>query len=537
VYLDQAELLCRGDGPVTAPHDPHNETQPNVFWLWIAVLGLAGLLFVATANRGIQWQDSGWQQWRVTTGSIWHPAGLALYHPLHFYLARFLVRLNFCEPAFAVTLLSSLSAAVALANVSVIVSVLTRSVSCAVVATIALGLSHTFWQHATHTETYALGVALLSGEWLCLTLYARRDQWRYLPLVALFNGLGIANHLLAALAAPVNVLVIVWAARKGRDARMLVLAAVAWVAGASLYGVFVVSEAIESGDLIAALTSALFGRYSEQVLNTSLDWRGLGLAVGYVVYNLPGLTIPLAVLGILRPSGTGLLLRRVLVAELLVYLVFVMRYSIADQYTFFTPVYAILAILGGLGLSSVQRLQSRRWRRAITTAAAVTACWTPIVYYATAMVLRDRGALSGLVGNRPYRDGYHSFFVPWGVGEDHAERLNRDLFTLVGEDGFVVLGAAMARFAIEYERFRGRGPQRLESVPLKDLKARHSEAEMRGLLASIMRARRVVVQAPYDRDHPAELVPGAVWERFGDLYVLRCLPEASSGSELEHPDE
>lgn len=221
------------------------------------------------------------------------------------------------------------------------------------------------------------------------------------------------------------------------------------------------------------------------------------------------------------------MIRRVLVAELLIYLAFVIRYSIPDQYTYFTPVYAMLAILSGLGLAHARRWPPSRWRRATTAAAVVTACWTPVVYSTTATVLRRLGAFHRLVGNQPYRDGYGSFFLPWGVGDRHVRTFNRDLYRLAGENGYVVLGVTMARFAIDYDRHFGRAPAGLEYAVTRTLLRRYSSREIRELLSKLRDANRVVVQAPYDRDDPVELVPGAVWEREGDLYVLRSLPPAA----------
>ena len=137
--------------------------------LWLLVFVAALALYVLTANRGVQWQDSGWQQYRIVTGQIGHPYGLALTHPLQFLLGWLAIRaLPMLEPAFAITLVSALAGAVAVAGVAALVRLLTGRVGPAVLAAVALLFAHTFWRHATITESYTIVAALLTLEWLCI---------------------------------------------------------------------------------------------------------------------------------------------------------------------------------------------------------------------------------------------------------------------------------------------------------------------------------------------------------------------------------
>ena len=53
------------------------------------VAGIAALvLYAATGARDVEWQDPGIHQYRVLTGRLEHPLGLALSHPLHFWAGR-----------------------------------------------------------------------------------------------------------------------------------------------------------------------------------------------------------------------------------------------------------------------------------------------------------------------------------------------------------------------------------------------------------------------------------------------------------------
>ena len=57
-------------------------TTTGAFRGWITLFALFFVLFAATANRGAQWQDSGFHILRVVTGQSLNPLGLALSHPL-----------------------------------------------------------------------------------------------------------------------------------------------------------------------------------------------------------------------------------------------------------------------------------------------------------------------------------------------------------------------------------------------------------------------------------------------------------------------
>ena len=149
-----------------------SETDQRIWRGWLVAFALAAALYAATANRGAQWQDSGYHILRVVTHESLNPLGLALSHPLHHWLGRAVVSAGVFEPAFAITLLSALAAAVTVANVYGCVKTLTRHTLASALAAASLLFAHTFWQLATVVESYTLTAALLSGEIWCLCAYA-----------------------------------------------------------------------------------------------------------------------------------------------------------------------------------------------------------------------------------------------------------------------------------------------------------------------------------------------------------------------------
>lgn len=176
---------------------------------WLIAFVAALVLYAATANRGAQWQDSGVQQLRIVSSQIDNPHGLALSHPVQFWLGRAAIRTPGIAPAFAITLMSSLAGAIAVANLAATINLLTRNALATVISVTALALSHTFWQHATHTESYTIFAMFLTGEWLCLAAFARFGKTRYLLLAALLSGLGLGAHMMAILTVPMNVAVFI----------------------------------------------------------------------------------------------------------------------------------------------------------------------------------------------------------------------------------------------------------------------------------------------------------------------------------------
>ncbi|RMF73420.1 MAG: DUF2723 domain-containing protein [Planctomycetota bacterium] len=517
----------------TSRRQPAQETLSRAVFpprVWLIAFSTALALYVATAGRTVQWQDSGWQQWRIVSGEITHTAGLALTHPLQYYLGRFSLRLlPFLEPAHAITLVSALAGAIAVANLAALAWMLTRRASATFVCAASFGLAHTVWQFATHTESYALVNALLTAEWLGLLMFARGNRPAWLLLTFAANGLGVANHPLALLATPMDVAVLAITVTRRRATAALALAACAvWLLGASPYWTLIVQQAAHSGDVAATLHSALFGKYASAVLNTGFAPKDLALSAAFVVYNFPNLALPLAAVGLVlirRMPATPAMLRIVWWTELALYALFVLRYSIPDRYTFFGPAYALLALFAGVGLH-ILLSGSLPLRRPLAIATMLTAIWNPLVYAAAARTLESRNALSELVGNKPYRNGYRTFLIPWGVGDDSAARAVRDTLAAAGENGVVLLQPNMIKHAFLYERALGRVPPAVTYIWVgRDGldPDRHAQA------LAAWRAGRPIVLIPEDRDRPIAPLPGARWERRGDVYVAVAATPASSG--------
>lgn len=504
---------------------------PSAIRAWLLVFLATVLLYALTANRTVQWQDSGWQQLRIYSDRIDHPFGLALVHPVQFHLGRLAMRILPVEPALAITLVSSCAAAIAVANLFVLGWRLTNRVDCAALPAAMLALSHTFWQHATHTESYAITSALLTTEWLVLRAFSATGRPAWLVGLFLVNGLGVANHLLSGLATPVNGLVLLAAVRQRRAPAWALSACVAaWLVGSLPYSYLVAARWVETGELLATVKSALVGEFSDGVLSTRLSAFWAAFNAGIVALNFPNPMLPLAAYG-LWASRRWLTveLRRVWTAELIIFGVFVFRYGVLDQYLFFFPVYLLATIFAGLGLADALQRLSDRARRFLLTAALALTVTTPAVYGVAYWVAKRGDLLASRMPQRPYRDGYRAFILPWGIGERHADQLNAAAFELAGSDGLVFIVDGMARFALRYHQLRGRGSEDVTLLVSAPPSQPENVARQLELLRMTRLQGRPVVLIPRDRRRPEPAVPGATWQPTGELYVLE-LDEAESSA-------
>lgn len=504
---------------------PLTATRLRFSWgVWWALFFSGVLLYGLTANRGVQWQDSGLHILRVVEKQVQHPLGLALAHPLHHGLARAMAWPGLFEPSYAVTLLSALAGALCLANVYGAVVTLTDRHLAGVFAAVSLGLANTFWQLSTLAETYTLCAALLAAEIWCLAGFVRTSRNPWLYGMALFNGLGIANHMLASLTTPVIVVVAMTRLlRRRHPGGAALTAAGLWLLGTAPYTLLILRTWADTGDFFGTVHSALFGEYAGDVLNPGPSRHQLLMTLAFPLYNFPNLLLPAALYGLVRwrVAGVPRASARALQAGLLIHLLFVMRYSIVDQQTFFLPTYVILAIFGGIGAAVVIAWKNHRSSQSLGILAAVLLVLTPVLYALAPVVARGARVLESTVGLRrkPYRDDYRYLLTPWSVVEDSAERMSAQAMELAGERGVVFYQDPMARFALAYKKHRlERDDVLLVALPMVLEGRRRDTFEQ--LIFRAADDGRPVVLVPLRTDQPPPDPPLGRWLRDGDLYRL-----------------
>jgi len=479
---------------------------------WCVLFVATLLLYAATANRGAQWQDSGEHIWRIVSGQVLNTRGLALSHPLHYYLGRLAIAPGLLAPAFAITLISAVAGALAVANTYGCTLTLTRRPAAAAFAACSLAVAHTVWQLATITETYTLGIALLSGELWAMLLLARTGQARFMVLMLLCNGLGIANHMQAALTTPV-VIAVAWHAwsHKKIAPKHVCLGVMLWLIGTLPYSVLVVQQMVQSGDVIATLSSALFGRtYGPAVLNAAPTSRNLAVTLGFVALNFPSLLVPLAVVGLrgVWRDRHSTFTNRALLAALLIHALFAVRYKVVDQHTFFLPTYTLLCILGGAGMASVLHTAKHTTRRWVVAATVSLLFTTPLVYLAAPAVAKQLDLLKNIERHKPYRDDYVYLFTPWSIVETSAEQMSREAVDFAGEHGVIIVEDSMALPAVRYQQ------RRCHRDGIEIIVTTNATR-----ITDLGNPDRPIVLVPFDRDLPSIPSVERTWQRAGDLYT------------------
>jgi hypothetical protein len=390
---------------------------------YLLVLAAAGLLYGISCAPGTLWQDSGLIQYRVWHNDIEGFLGLAISHPLYYIVAIGAKLVPLGEVAHRVNLVSALAAAVAVANLYLLVRLWLGSEFPAIIAAVTLALSHTFWQHASIAETYTLWTALFLAELVMLLQYTRTGKVGYLYLLGLLNGLAIAVHMLASIAfVCYAVLIGILLARRTIRAKDVAIIAGLWVAGALPYEYLIVKNIAHSGDVLGTLASAAFAdRWRGDVLNTHLSWKIVKENVLFLALNFPTPNILLffaGAYGLCRTSHARAF-RNVLIALLVLFFVFAFRYTVADRYAFFIPLYCTAAIVIGLGAHEICT------RLPYTPVPYVIALCSllPVGVYVAAPAMAQRMNLQiGTRGDLPYRNDYTFFLEPWKTGDTGAGR-------------------------------------------------------------------------------------------------------------------
>jgi hypothetical protein len=426
---------------------------------YLAIFCAAGAVYGISCAPGALWQDSGLIQIRVWHNDVEGFLGLAISHPLFYLVAIPSKLIPFGSFAHRVNLVSALAAAVAVANLYLLVRLWAGKDFPAVIAAATLALSHTFWQHASIAETYTLWAALFLGELIVLLQYSRTGRTRYLYALGLLNGLAVAVHMLGVIplvchAVLLGVLVVKGKLRLTHVGIVVLL----WTVGALPYEYLIVRRMLYSGEVLATLASAAFGdRWRADVLNTALSWRIVRENLLLLALNFPTPNVLLPVIGgfaLCRMRAVSAF-RCVLAALLVLFLLFAFRYTVADRYAFFIPLYAVLCVLAGLGVHFVRE----RLSHPAVAVAIVSAALLPVPIYAIAPTVARRMNLAiGTRADIAYRDDYRYFLRPWKTGEDGPDRFARDALDAVGPDAVIYADPTTVAALLLVQEVEGRRP-------------------------------------------------------------------------------
>ena len=355
--------------------------------LAVAALGL----YLRTLVPGLLPGDSGEFQVLARVLGHTHPTG----YPVYLVLAHPLTWLPGHSVAYGVNAFSALMAALAVGGVYLAGRSLTQYRVLALVGSVALALSPTFWSQALIAEVYTPGAAFLIAVVALLLRWERTRSPRLLFLAGLIGGLSLGVHMTVALLAPAVLLFLLLV--DGRNLRMwrsavlgaalglgLTLLLFLWIdarhAPADYFRLVVEPSAsawdLTPEDLDSPWERLRFDWTAQQfrpfmfrldVLKRQAKAYGRHLPDEFPLPFLAGTLLGMIVLPIRKPK-VGLFL----LAALAVQWLFTWTYDIWDLYVFFIPGYVLVALLAVAGLDGVvrgaDRLTGRRPRAAAYTA-------------------------------------------------------------------------------------------------------------------------------------------------------------------------
>jgi hypothetical protein len=377
-------------------------------------------------------------QYRILHNDIEGRLGLALAHPLYHLIGIAVKHIPLGEFTHRVNLISAVAGAFAVANLFLLLRLWLGVNLPAVLAAVTFGLCWTTWQFSSIAETYMLYIALFMAELTVLFLYVGRRQVRFLYLLALFNGLAVADHMWGSIAFVCYVVfLVVLAVRRKVGMKCLGVCVLLWVVGALPYEYLIIRNLIESGDLSGTLASALFGNsWRGAVLNASLSARLIKENLIFIMYNfstpnallcLPGLYA----LGRVAPSKGY---RYVLLSLLVMFFLFAFRYTVPDRYAFFLPFYSLVCILIGVGFKWFFTFPAGRSLRYMVFAFTLV----PVGIYAAAPpAAKHAGFVLPVKRTIPYRDDYKWFFRPWKTNCTGPDKFAEAVFNTVEDDAIV----------------------------------------------------------------------------------------------------
>jgi hypothetical protein len=403
--------------------------------IWALVLVCFAILYGLTCKRTWAWQDSGIFQLRIAQFDLHGWLGLALAHPLFVLIGQWAKALPAGMEAWGMNFTASLGAAVALANVAGIVYRLTGKRWVALMTAAMLGVCHTMWWLATITETYTWAAAFFTAElWILISLLEKPTTGK-LAALALVTGLAWCMHNLALLAWPVYLVVaLALVARKQLPAKALAIAFVAWLVGASWYLVMIGQLAGQVG-LGPAVKQALVGGYAKDVFNVTSGTQWMKFNIILIGMNLISALIVFACIGLTKARRSlGGPLAAALIAIAVIDIVFVARYSVADQFMFALPALVMVAIFAGLGLGALA--DGPRWGRKVAVfACLISLVAGPLACMIASNIATERGY--GVGSRRMYRHEARYWLVPWKMDEDSAQRFATDALAQAGPDGII----------------------------------------------------------------------------------------------------
>ncbi len=425
--------------------------RSRLFTEYIIAVLLAGIVYYISVAPGVLWQDSGLAQIRVITYDFTGKLGLALAHPLYYLIAQLFQFLPFKDSAFKTNLVSVTFGTFTVANVYLLLSLLLTNVSyrrfAAGLGAVSLGLAHTFWQHCALAEVYSVSTFFVTCELIVIAKFVLTKNIKWYLLAWFLNGLECSNHMLATITlAAIIVWTISLTRTEGFKLRWLFPAAALWIIGAIPYEYLGLQAWLAGQPISDVIHSMLFGRYQKQVLNTTVSLKMLIASFAVICLNFPTPNILLIPAGmikarrIIKPTMFNLL-----IIATIFHLLFAVRYSVRDQYTFF--ILPVLFLSLWIGLGSAWLISRKPKMKFVLIAFALI----PPLFYAILPDVIERYKPSIGTAPIPYRNEAKYFFQPWKTRYVGPQKLAEEVFKIAPKNSIIIADGTSSRPLIYYQ--------------------------------------------------------------------------------------
>ncbi|MBC8334842.1 MAG: DUF2723 domain-containing protein [Anaerolineales bacterium] len=191
------------------------ETKSSVFqrldFFFAILVGIWSFaLYFRTLAPSVLTSDSAEFQTLFYTLGMTHPTG----YPVHVLIGKLFTLIPIQTIAYRANLASAFFAAVAVAEIYLIVYLLGRWRVGALVGALALAHMPLFWRFAIIAESYSISSVFSLSILLFILLWREQGNWRSLLFAGILGGLSIGVHGATAMAAPAIAIYLLLTARK-----------------------------------------------------------------------------------------------------------------------------------------------------------------------------------------------------------------------------------------------------------------------------------------------------------------------------------
>lgn len=352
-------------------------------------------------------------------------------HPLWVTLAQPFQLLPIGDAAFRANLAASFWAALTLSFVFALINRLAQSNVAALVGTLALGISHTFWSMSVQAEVYTLNTFLLAAALYVLT--APQLTWKPLLVAGVACGFAVNNHVMMWLPLPGLVTLAFGRGRKqGLPLRSYIPALLGFIVAYAIYFLYPSDPALDKS--ASALATFL--------PNLPALPRQLVRFGAFFVLQFPSPALILALYGMWRLRDRSLIgasLALILFATIIP----VLNHEVPDQYVFYILAYFTLAIIAALGtVGLLTHLSSK-----VITGTVASIVALPIALYT---ILPALSPALGIDGDRlgvreiPARPALSFFLIPYKTGYVGAHQFSETTLNALPFDAVLIADYTIA---------------------------------------------------------------------------------------------